>query len=170
MRFKGYIIRLGLFGLTKSDYRTIGRTAIQNVALMWQYRFKRLHFQPFAGAKYGYTPRSPLYRNSEYAFGKKRAPGPIRPLVFSGESERLAMASHTVRAKATTHERYHADAIVNAPALNFKNKNSAIDMRKEMTTVIPSEAKQMESRFAEVFTKTMQQVIVRKRSTRRLAG
>ena len=170
MRFKAYIIRPGLFGLTKSDLRAIGRKAIENIGLMWHYKYKAFHFKSFAAAKYGYSPRSPKYRNAEFAFGKRRNNGPPRPLVFTGESERLAMASNTVRAKATSFDKYHVEVIVNAPALNFKNKNTAIDMRREMTTVIPSELKAMELRFAQVFTKGIEQTIARKRGIRRLAG
>jgi hypothetical protein len=170
MRLKGYIIRLGLFGLTKSDFRHIGRTAMTSVGWLWHRKFKGLHFQPFAGAKYGYARRSPSYNRAEQAWGKKRAPGPTRPLVFTGESERLAMSSNTVRSKATSFEKYHADVIVNAPALNRRNKNTAIDMRREVTTVIPSETTAMNSEFARVFVKETEAVISRKRGTKRLAG
>lgn len=170
MRLKGYIIRVGLFGITKADMRDAGRAAMRLAGWMWHRRYKGFHFQSFAGAKYGYAQRAPRYKNSRFAFGKQRTAGPPRPLVFTGESERLAMASNKVVARATAFDRYHADVIVNAPALNYRNKNSTIDMRKEMTTLLPAESKQLEAEFARGFIGHITQRIATKRATRRLAG
>jgi len=170
MRLKNYIIRPGLLGITKADMRDAGRAAMKLAGWMWHRKFKGLHFQAFAGAKYSYAPRSPRYAKKEYAFGKKRAPGPPRPLVFTGQSEKLAMASNKVNARATSFDKYHADVIVNAPALNRRNKDTRVDMRKEMTTVLPAEAKQLEAEFARGYIATLMSKIATKRGQRRLAG
>lgn len=170
MRLRGYIIRPGLLGITKADMRGAGRAAMKLAGWMWHSRYKGFHFQTFAGPKYGYAPRSPRYANKEYAFGKKRAAGPPRPLVFSGTSEKLAMASNKVNARATSFEKYHADVIVNAPALNRRNKDSRIDMRKEMTTLLPAESKALEAEFARGYIASLMSKIAFKRGQRRLAG
>jgi hypothetical protein len=170
MKLKGKIIGLGMLGLTKADMRDAGRAGMKLAGWLWHRRFKPLHFLPNAGPKYGYTVRSRLYRNAQEAFGKRRTPGPIRPLVFTGQSESLALASNTVRARATGYTRYHADVIINAPALNYKNQNSSIDMRKEVTTLLPSETKAIEREFVRGYVKTVDQIIATKRATRRLAG
>jgi hypothetical protein len=140
MRFKAVIVKPGLWGLRKSDLRDIGRDAIEAAGKLWHYLFKRRHFTHEAFDLYRYSRRSRKYEARKAKFHPD-ADG--RPLVFTGESERLAMAANVVIAKATTFDKYHADVNVSAPNLNFH--------AREMTRTTDYEDAAMEEKFAEVF-------------------
>lgn len=140
MNLKAMIVAPGLWGLNKSDLQAIGRNAIEAAGLYWHANFKKRHFQLEAFEMYGYSPRSPAWE-AEKARIHPEAGG--RPLVFSGESEQLAMAQNRVKATARNFETYHADVTVSAPTLNFH--------ADEMTLITPEENAALESEFARVF-------------------
>jgi hypothetical protein len=143
LKLKVVIVKPGLWGLTKKDLRDAGREAIQYAGLYWHEHYKGLHFQVFAIPKYGYQ------RNThDYERRKKRehpeAGG--RPMVYSGESERRAMASDKVRATAKSWEAFHADVVIDAPALNYRR------LHDQMTKTTPAEELVLANEFARKFT------------------
>lgn len=144
MNFKTIIVAPGLWGLSKGDFRKIGREAIEASGKYWHYFYKRKHFQLEAFELYRYHRRTQKY---EKAKAKKHPEAGGRPLVFSGVSEELAMSANRVSARATTFEHYHADVTVSAPNLNFHGD--------EMTKTIDVEDLSMEDKFAEVFEQGM---------------
>jgi hypothetical protein len=102
------IIQPGLLGLTKTDLRNIGREAIKEAGLSWHRRYKSFHFQIFAFQKYSYRRRTKKYEQ------RKRRDHPEangRPLVFTGNSERSAMAANAVTAIATSFDRSGSGAM-----------------------------------------------------------
>lgn len=128
-------------GLSKRVFNNVLKRAYAGVMRFWHLNFKKKHFTTAGGTEYGYKPRKGERGNPDrkgfdrsYTGRKLRFKGHTRPLVFSGRSMRSAMASNKVVATSKG-----ARAIVNAPALNFRNPHSNIDMRSEMTTVSAAE-------------------------------
>lgn len=126
--------------LSKREMQRIGRTAIEASGKFWHYFYKRLHFQIEAFDRYGYQRRSSKW---EAIKAKKHPEAGGRPLVFTGESERLALSSNRVDARAPTYDRYTATATVSAPKLNFHSYAT--------TKTIMEEREGMQAKFAEVF-------------------
>ncbi len=140
MNLKAVIIAPGLWGLNKSAFRKIGRDAIAAAGLLWHTSFKRRHFQAEAFDLYGYKQRSKKW---EARKAKVHPESAGRPLVFTGESEQLAMAQNRVDARATSFDQYHAEVTVSAPHLNFH--------ANEMTRTTAEEDAWMAAAFAESF-------------------
>ncbi len=140
MRIKGFITEPKLWGLTKASMRDAGRAAIGAAGLLWHREFKKLHFQLEAFSRYGYRFRAKKW---EAIKAKRHPESGGRPLVFTGESESLAMYQSRVDARATSFDRYHADVTVSAPKLNFH--------ANEMTKTTPEEDDAMAEEFARVF-------------------
>lgn len=140
MNFKAMIVRPGLWGLSRKDLQNIGRSAIEAAGLYWHANFKAKHFQLEAFERYGYKPRSKAWE-AEKARVHPEANG--RPLVFSGESEQLAMAQNRVKATAKNFETYSAEVTVSAPTLNYH--------AEEMTATTDAELEAIATEFARVF-------------------
>ncbi len=66
-----------------------------------------------------------------------------RPLVFTGESERLAMAQNRVTTRVPDWAHYRADVTVSAPKLNFWSSR--------VTRTTAEEDDEMQATFAQVF-------------------
>lgn len=130
----------GPYLVSKSEMQKIGRAAIEASGKLWHYKFKRLHFLLSAFEMYGIKKRGPAYEAYKARIHPE-ANG--RPLVFSGESEQLAMAANKVAATAKNFETYHADVTVSAPHLNFH--------AEEMTKTTAEEDSAMEEIFGRVF-------------------
>lgn len=140
------IVKPGLLGLGKQDLRDCGREAIRAAGFEWHRRYKSFHFQRFAFAKYGYERRSYAYE------ARKRREHPEaqgRPLVFTGDSERSAMASNTVVATAASWESYSAAVHVDAPTLNYQR------LHKELTRVTVHEQRALAEVFRREFERQM---------------
>lgn len=140
MDLRARIVKPGYLGLGRRQLQGCGRAAIAAAALYWHQHYKGFHFQSFAFQKYAYRKRSTGYQRLK----KREHPEAHgRPLVFSGESERLAMASEKVDAAATSFDRYHARALISAPNLNFH--------ADEMTRVTVGEERRLAEEFRAVF-------------------
>lgn len=107
----------------------------------WHRRFKPLHFGNSATTRYGYGRRSgesgnmPAKGFNQSYTGRKLAiKKHTRPLEWSGDSMRSVMASNTIRAT-----RFGVTVAMHAPNLNYRNPHSQIDMRAELTRVLPEE-------------------------------
>lgn len=113
-------------GLLKDGFETIGSE--------WHRRMRPKHFSRAGAREYRYTPRvgepgSGRRKAGSYTQEKENAFGHSRPLEFSGLSKRLVSVKD-VRANSKG-----GRVFMNAPAFNFKNRFSKINMRAEMTTV-----------------------------------
>lgn len=144
MNLSAVIVKPGLWGLSKSDYRDIGRNAIEAAGLLWHTKFKPLHFQLEAFERYAYRRRSKKWE-AQKAKIHPEAGG--RPLVYSGQSEQLAKAANRIVARATTFDKYHADVTVSAPNLNFH--------ANEMTRTTPEEDEALADKFHDEFVAGM---------------
>jgi hypothetical protein len=126
--------------LAAREANNINRDAAAEVALTWHDRYVRKHFTNAGATEYRYTPRAGE-RGSGKAFrksytGKKLlSKGHTRPLVFSGESYVRVLGSRTNITSTARRGEAQARLRMNAPALNFKNPRSSIDMRDELTRV-----------------------------------
>lgn len=131
------------------------RTALKAGAELWVKKFIPKHFQRSAIRRYEYTPR----KGEKFARGtrefwdsysgsklnKKTGPGHLIPLVHSGKTKASALRSK-VKLIAV-----RAQVVTRAPALNFRPRNSTINMREEFQTLLPQEheeiAREMERAF-----------------------
>jgi hypothetical protein len=143
--------------LLKRAWNDIHRDAAKFAGEYWHIHFRPLHFRNVATRRYGYQFRqgenlrgAKGFRRS-YTGQKLRKFGHTRPLVFSGDSERLTEI-RDVRATATGGQFGSAQARVVMPAntLNFRRYPQSPDMRKELTTVIPEEINEI-SQATQIF-------------------
>lgn len=142
MNFKASLVQPGMWGMTKSSLRTVGREAIRTTGLFWHANFKWLHFQKLAFERYGFKQPSPKYA----ALKERQHPeAEGRPLVFTGESERDAMAANKVDATASSYEKFQADCIINGPNLNFHPDMASAITREEEETLEEVFAQEYES-------------------------
>lgn len=144
IKLKQVIVKPGLWGLTKKDLRDAGRVAIGEAGDYWHAKFKKHHFQTYAYAKYGYEPRTYAYRRRK---DREHPEAQGRPLVWTGESERRAMASDAVHATAKSFDSFRAEVIINAPTLNYRR------LADEVTRTIAGEDAQLQNVFAKAFTR-----------------
>lgn len=162
----------GIAAATKTDLRNIQRTTWRFVGLFWHRTYKAIHFTKRAMRRYGYTPRrgdpgsGRRFKGSYQELKLLRKPlfkgsnagtpiGEVKPLVWSGRSRALAMASRKVEATAKSSGRGRVDIIINAPALNFSGPKGRINMRREMETVTAQEELQMGKVASERFIKEL---------------
>lgn len=130
---------------------SVHRVAAIDLAHFWHDHYVRKHFTQAGATEYGYTPRrgqsgnlGPEGFNRSYTGQKLRIKGHTRPLVWSGASYLFVIASRNNVTATATRGNATARLRMNAPALNFKNPRSRIDMRAELTTVSPREHQEME--------------------------
>lgn len=140
MKLSAHIVKPGLWGLSRKQLQDIGRDAIEAAGLYWHAHFKSRHFTREAFDLYGYTPRSPAWEAEKARLYPDHAG---LPLVFTGESQALAMAQNRVRATAKNFESYSAEVTVSAPTLNYH--------AEEMTVTTPDELAEIGVEFARVF-------------------
>jgi len=144
IQIKQVIVKPGLWGLTKKDLRDAGRVAIRACGDYWHQKFKKHHFQTYAYARYGYKPRTEAYRRRKH-HEHPEAEG--RPLVWTGDSERRAMASQAVVATAKSWESFKAEVTIDAPTLNYQQ------LYEEVTVVNAQEQGILQNLFATEFTR-----------------
>jgi hypothetical protein len=131
--------------LLARELNSINREAARSMGHLWRQRYFDKHFTLAGANEYGYAPREgsslrPGVKGFKRTYtGKKLAKfGHSHPLEYTGESRERASTPRIV----ATAKRGEAKVrvIMNAPAFNFKRPGSAIDMRKELTTVSRREA------------------------------
>lgn len=127
-------------GLTGRQFQDAKRGVFAAMGREWHETYLRRHFQEDATARYGYTRRKGSGRSpgekgfaSTYAGRKLRRFGHARPLVFTGEGERLAQMLD-LRVSSSQ------SRVVLPRKFNFKNPKSRVDMRAELTRVLQPEA------------------------------
>ena len=130
--------------LAKRVLRQVTKTAFLNVGIFWHKQFRPKHFTKAGAREYGYEPRKGESGNPHrrgfrrsYTGIKLRRFGHTRPLVWTGESQRLTQL-RDVRATSKG-----VRIVLRAPTFNRRSKHSRIDMRAELTTVSARETKQI---------------------------
>jgi hypothetical protein len=145
--------------LLKRVYHAIGER--------WGSEFLPLHFGP-AQKKYDYTPRAgegagvtgkQFWRS--YTGRKKKKYGHTLALVHTGESRRRA------RAYRVASTRNGAKVTVPAPALNYRNPNSNVDMASEVRQVTPDEQRNLAAYGSRILARSLRELTGR--TTRRLS-
>jgi hypothetical protein len=106
----------------------------------WHKEIRPKHFEESAADVYGYGPRKEKYRESKLA-----AKGHRKPLVYSGESERATERNYI---KATGRS---ASLHMDAGNLAWPVKGGRINMRHDLTKVLPEE----EQAMADVFERSV---------------
>lgn len=130
------------YGLKKRQINNAVKDALKTMAEAWHSRFLPLHFDESANQRYGYTTRkgggmSPSQKGytSSYVGRKRRKLGHNRPLVFSGAARSEALGSPKIRGT-------HKEARVVLPSkFNFRHPKSRVNMREEITRIIPEESR-----------------------------
>lgn len=141
--------------------------AAEATAAYWDETYLGGHFEESATAKYHYQPRSgegePQYirkqigtgdkfrmvRNRKYYWRKKRQKRHVRPLVWSGRSERAATTAVKLTSKKMGER---VQGIATYPMLPkyfyaYRKDQNQPDKANEMTRVIPAEISQLEKVF-----------------------
>jgi len=128
----------------------VHRGAATDLAHFWHDNYVRKHFTQAGATEYGYAPRKGMPGNPHpkgfkrsYTGRKLRLKGHTRPLVYSGESYLRVIASRNNVTATATKGQAKARLRMNAPALNFRNPRSRIDMRAELTTISAAEGAEM---------------------------
>jgi len=149
-------------GVRQRELNRIISEALMELGDFHAENWTETHFIPSASAKYGYAPRKGEgARPGTKLFARVAGPeekrvGEIRPLVYSGELQRLARA-YRLRTKATSNE-IRLDIIrPRAQKANWRpSKARQINMRKELTSVSPHE----ESVARAFFTRVLHQKLL----------
>jgi len=127
-------------GIRKRDFNAAKKIAFEKIGEYWFEFFLPKHFTKAGAREYGYTPRkgenlprgSKAWRKS-YTGKKWKKYGVTQPLVYTGESKR---ATRSARIKTTSKK---VTVTMRTPRLNWRAKNSEINMNKELTTISPAE-------------------------------
>lgn len=125
---------------------------------IWHAKFSDKHFTNAGATEYRYTPRSGergskrKFKGS-YSARKLKKFGHTRPLEFSGESRRRVRASQKIKATSKG-----GRCILSAPALNFRNPKSPINMREEVTRVSPRERTELAAEFGDYIRGRFQRI------------
>ena len=126
------------FPPSKRDYNNAVKEVLAETALRWHERFFEDHFTEAGAAKYGYLKRKgenqrgqKSFKNS-YVARKISKLGSNRPLYFSGEAYR---ESKVPNVRSTSKE----SRVILSRIFNWKHKKSQIQMRDEVTRVLPAE-------------------------------
>jgi hypothetical protein len=132
------------------------RNAVQKEAFayalkFWHAKYRDKHFTNAGATEYGYTPRkgergSGRRFKGSYTAYKLKKMGHTRPLEFSGRSRALAARENVTSTSKGGRAR------INAPALNFRNRFSQINMRDEMTRVSDAERSALTREFGDYLT------------------
>jgi hypothetical protein len=127
-------------GLLKSEINRLTKEALVEAARNHYYAYMPMHFRATAFDRYNYKPRKgtglsgkAFYKS--YVGQKLRKQGHLLPLVFSGESKRLATQGDP-QIEAT---RYKATLVQRARGLNRRHPKSQIHMNEEIRAVTQSE-------------------------------
>ena len=124
------------------------RSAYVSALTLWHTEFRPIHFTKRAASRYRYTPRagqraprgSKAYQRS-YTARKQREKGHTLPLVYTGQSRRLAQL-RDIRATSKG-----GRVKIHARGLRRRHPKSRINMAKEMTRLIPTEKRAMIEAF-----------------------
>ena len=123
----------GILGMRKRDFFRLFKKSLAYLGKRWHTRFRKRHFSQSAYTLYSYTPRKRAYNRA-----KLKYLGHTRPLEKSGAAKRQSGS------KKVTATRKGVTVKMPIRVANLRAKNSRINMRKEITTVINSEESALE--------------------------
>lgn len=156
-------------GILAKERNRIKKASFFKIGTYWHARFLQEHFKNSAFQRYAevYRPRKGMSGNPHprgfkrsYTGQKLRRFGHTLPLVYTGESRRLARI-RDVRATSRGNR-----VVIHARRFNMRSPHSRINMREEATIIIASE----ERKLGEVFDETFQRGIdvIRTRETKKV--
>ena len=124
--------------LTTAALNRVKRPVWRSAGLLWHNEMRAAHFTVEGGRRLGYARRKGEGESGKrfwhsYTGQKQKRKGHQRPLVWSGESERLSR-ERDVRATSTG-----ARVVLHTPGLNRRPKGGRINLREEMTRVTAEE-------------------------------
>lgn len=123
-------------GLPKRQFNNIKKSAYGVCARLWFTRFRPLHFQETAYSRYRYKARA-----RDYVKRKRKERGHNRPLVWSGQSERVTRV-----ARITSSNKYGRVSM--APHnLRWKHPSSHIRMTEELRRINQNEIIELARHF-----------------------
>lgn len=139
-------------GILAKERNRVQRECFYEAGAFWHSRMLRHHFTRQAFSRY-----SAVYKRRKFKYEKRklRMFGHTNPLVYSGESRRLALSIQDVRATSRGNR-----IVLHSRKLNFKHPKSQINMREELTYISPAE----EQGIGNVFDREFQEGIDRIRS------
>jgi hypothetical protein len=132
------------YGLKQRQINNAVKSALFAMAGAWHSRYLMQHFDETATEKYRYTkrkgqgmdPSSKAFRRSYWGIKHRQSKGRPRPLVKSGQGMLLAVAPKIL---GTSKE---ARAVLPSK-FNFRHPKSRVNMREEITRVLPEEAAEL---------------------------
>ena len=142
-------------GAVRKHLVGIKRRSFLAAGVYWHRKYRAKHFTPAGAREYHYAPRKGQpgsgqswwakstkgRRFRSYTNRKKKQKGHIRPLVWSGLSERLTRI-RAVTAKATA-KKSNVKVRLRSPGLNRRHPKSNIRMWDEATRVTDAEFEKM---------------------------
>lgn len=127
--------------ITKRQIQKLKSATLRITAARWHDRYSQFKFTPAAARKYNYRERKTKYirtgKVKRSKGGRPLAPNG-NPLVWTGETRRLARFRKVTGNSKRSH--------VTSPISTLNRKppgNRLLNMRKEYTTVLPSEERQL---------------------------
>lgn len=151
----------------KKEMNKILKTVWRVTAEHWHRYQRPKHFTHAGAREYGYTPRSgekgstrTRFKGS-YTQRKIQAVDHTRPLEFSGTSRQLTRIQNI---KSTSKG---AVIRMRAPALNFRAKGSAINMREELTAISAGDLTKLKRVANVAFTRQLRE-LEQRNGTRKL--
>lgn len=151
-------------GVMAKERRRIQKASFFKIGTHWHRLYMAEHFKNSAMTRYPgvYKPRKGERGNEHpkgfkysYTGRKLRRFGHTLPLVFSGQSRRLA-GIRDVRSTSNG-----GRVVIHARTFNRKNPDSKINMREEATVVNAAEEKDLTEQFDATFTKGIQTIRTR---------
>ena len=134
MALRAQIRYTGGPGVLKKDLRAAAKASLAVVGATWHDKTLPGHFTPAAAGRYKYRKRTAKYRDR-----KRRVHGHRRPLVYSGEMERMV----TRMARVTATGRGARVALKGPRYLYAYRKAGQPDKAAELIAVTPAEAEDM---------------------------
>lgn len=132
-------------GVVAKEWARIRKEAWTALGDYWHQHFRERHFTKGGGKLYGYTPRKGENLTGKkfwqsYTGRKQKKWGHTNPLVFSGLSQVLTRnRNYSVTKTRIT---------IKLPGgFNRRNKHTSVNMRDEITTVLPQEQTAMINAF-----------------------
>jgi hypothetical protein len=130
-------------GILAKERNRIQRDAFYEIGSHWHAKMLPKHFtrQAFTLYRDVYQPRKPRYERRKF-----RRFGHTYPLVYSGESMRLALSIRDVRATSRGNR-----VVLHSRRFNMRHPKSKINMREEVTFISQTEDRGLGLRFDREF-------------------
>ncbi len=165
----------GFAAARPSDLKRVQRSTWKFLGLFWHKTYKAIKFTKRGSTRYGFAPRSGMpgsgrsFRGSYSEAKLLRKPffsnssagpaiGEVKPNVWSGRSRAEAMSNRIVHATAKSSGEGKVTIVISGRRLNFHNPGSSTRPSKDVTSIIPSELREMEKVGAKRFERELLKV------------